>query len=560
MANSDQLPYSRSAGLRAVSAARAEEIPKSGGLTLLGAGAVPKGPEPAAPAAVPERSPLGIGPNNEFTRNVANAMNAVPGVNGVARGAGVISRAVNTAVPTAVAAVRGAELQQAGGATTGSVSPTTVASAIPNGIAPGSSTAGAGRGTYGTVADPRTDGIAMDRNLRAVPRDLPSGMIDNAIYRTGNVYSGRNVTAGAPMVDSYGREVNSRGSVNSLGDGQEAMARNLRAAAIYSSMAPQPAGDGGPQIAGIDGLRSTNERNARFDSEVLRGRLDEQIRLGGRQQRVAAINALQQMDEGRVRAGAEDRRTAAGERIAAGKNATDLAGERIKGEYGLRGAEVQAGATRRAGELRVQQDLMDREFGARLYSMAGGDRGKLADLYERAGMLDQASKIREGTGKLQGISAADDKLVQDRRAATRSLLAPMFSNKDSKSGYDDQALDAATIMLDERTGGRFASLPLAQQQAMVNDVRALTRIEGGQLKQGIGDRIMQGVGLQAPPPRREGALNRGGTVEVQGAVGVLPGQAAVGSVIYTDPKTGRTEVLKPGAATDRDLERLRGLR
>lgn len=71
-------------------------------------------PLPNAPAAVAPRRPLGVGPDNELTRNVANAINALPGGRAVPLGMGKISQGISSSVNNAQQVVRGAQSVQGG--------------------------------------------------------------------------------------------------------------------------------------------------------------------------------------------------------------------------------------------------------------------------------------------------------------------------------------------------------------------------------------------------------------------------------------------------------------
>lgn len=91
--------------------ARADAQPQPVDRTITaqtGPGQIPFDPTQSGPAPVAPRRPLGFGPDNELTRNVAAAVNAMPG-GGAALGIGRISQGLAAAANTGQQVVRGAQ-------------------------------------------------------------------------------------------------------------------------------------------------------------------------------------------------------------------------------------------------------------------------------------------------------------------------------------------------------------------------------------------------------------------------------------------------------------------
>lgn len=173
-------------------------------------GDIPTDPSVQAPAAIRSR-PLGFGPDNEFTRNLANTFNAVSGL-GAARGAGAAARLMREGsraaqvtngaagtLRTAVPFVQGAQAAQA-------LQPTLPAPNLTM------SAAGADPSIGPPVLSPRRDGV---------------------IYREGNSYSGTgNIGFGAEIDNARNPGVGVTSLDFSEGRRQDAMElARMRAAA-----------------------------------------------------------------------------------------------------------------------------------------------------------------------------------------------------------------------------------------------------------------------------------------------------------------------------------------
>lgn len=143
-----------------------------------------------APAAVPERSPLGFGPNNELTRNLAAAANAVPGL-GIVRNASL----GRTGAAAFGAAETGRRTAQA----------LTAAQAAQQVVRGAQAAQGAPEATSAAVAPtgevPQAD-YSNEGNNNRTPFRTPN---DGEIVRNGNAYSGTGpIKFGADIVNKDG--------------------------------------------------------------------------------------------------------------------------------------------------------------------------------------------------------------------------------------------------------------------------------------------------------------------------------------------------------------------
>lgn len=196
-----------------------------------------------APAATPEPSPLGFGPNNEFTRNLAAAANAFPGVgpvmNASARTAATAARAfggIETGRRTAQALTGAQAAQQVvRGAQAAQGAPEALP-ALSMGELP--------------QADYSNEGNNYP-TMRTAPPVNPNG----TIIRDGNSYSGEpGIKFGADIANKDGSLRTGGGTVSSL-DTSEGFRQNLleleRNAAARAAAAPQ-----GPMLDGLRGRKA----------------------------------------------------------------------------------------------------------------------------------------------------------------------------------------------------------------------------------------------------------------------------------------------------------------
>lgn len=235
-----------------------------------GPGQIPFDPTQSGPAATPERRPLGFGPNNEVTRNIAAMVNAVPG-GGAALGIGRISQGLSTAANTAQQVVRGAQVAGQGAP---------VAQAQPT----------SGKANGGDLPAPPQPGASFnDRRFDAAQGIAPP---ETGVIRfdpATKTYSGTDVKAGATIAGGRpGGRGSGRGSVNSL-DTSEGYASDIaQLQTLRAERAEREAGFAGNQpgggLAGIGDPRQTAQPSTQ-------DRVRELMRAGlSNRQALAAVN------------------------------------------------------------------------------------------------------------------------------------------------------------------------------------------------------------------------------------------------------------------------------
>lgn len=173
-------------GQRLYDNSTAKSAPQPQPLQPAAPGEIPKDTRFAAPAAI-ETHPLGIGPNNEFTRNVGNIVNAIPGgqaLAGTVRAGSNLAKALSLAAP-AQAFVQGAQTGQA---------VTQNLPALPQ-----------SQPTAAPVAPPTATYSNEGRNAPTMRVEGPPA---GSIIRDGNKYSGKDIKFGADIYTPGGKLVN----------------------------------------------------------------------------------------------------------------------------------------------------------------------------------------------------------------------------------------------------------------------------------------------------------------------------------------------------------------
>lgn len=159
-------------------------------------GSIPTVGSMRGPEVVPERRPLGVGPNNEFTRNVANTLMALGPAGAAVPRAGV-------ALPVAASSVGTAGRIRAAGEVAGRSAQGFVAGAQGGAAAVNPEPTAAPSPMLPQAATP-SKGTAVNEN--------PNGVI----VRDGNSYSGTDVKAGADIVNPDGSMRSPGGTVTNL--------------------------------------------------------------------------------------------------------------------------------------------------------------------------------------------------------------------------------------------------------------------------------------------------------------------------------------------------------
>lgn len=224
-----------------------------------GPGEIPFDASQAGPAPVAERSPLGIGPNNEVTRNIANALNAVPGGGVAVQGIGRISRALSSGLSTAQQVVRGAQSVQGGAAAPA----TTSAAASPRNGGP-------------LPAPPEFNDRRFDATSGTTPAETGVVRYD-PLTKT---YSGTDVKEGASITGGInGGRGTGRGTVTVLPTGEGYAADLAQLDALGAERADREAGfavnQPGGGVSGISGSTVGQDLRAKTDrvtpKDILQG-------------------------------------------------------------------------------------------------------------------------------------------------------------------------------------------------------------------------------------------------------------------------------------------------
>jgi hypothetical protein len=310
-----------------------------------------------APAPVPERRPLGFGPNNELTRNIANAINAVPG-GGRILNAGRMTERLVTGGNVAQQVVRGAQSAAA-------VPAAAVASqAMPAGIGdiPQAAYSNEGRNA------PAASGSAAA---------APAGGGTVTFDPKTRTYSGTDVTAPASIAGGRGAgRGTGRGSVTTLEtpgfEGYSQQLLNLRG---IGDMPSQSIGDGGNTVgqgpAGIAGTTISQDLRAKTDNMTPRDVLRVASQRGSRA--ATALVEAQKVEQQGVAATRNAEVTARGQDIGA---ATQRAGTAAQREI----ADLQS---------RTQRDVA--QIGADGRAEAAAARGNERARYTPVQLPDEVS-------------------------------------------------------------------------------------------------------------------------------------------------------------------------
>lgn len=312
-------------------------------------GEIPKDTRFAAPAAI-ETHPLGIGPNNEFTRNVGNIVNAIPGgqaLAGTVRAGSNIAKALSLAAP-AQAFVQGAQTGQA---------VTQNLPALPQ-----------SQPTAAPVAPPTATYSNEGRNAPTMRVEGPPA---GSIIRDGNKYSGKDIKFGADIYTPGGKLVNGGDKgfgVSSLDSSEGFRQDQLELARNAAERAAAPVGGatdmggrttmlddlvakskaGGPDLSKLPPTRRAQlaaqiQQQERGNAATLRGQ-----DLGMRGQELSAQTAARGQDVNAQAMREGNQVSMRGQDISAG---TALSGQ-------------QNSARIAAAQARMEQMNKDRDFGA----------------------------------------------------------------------------------------------------------------------------------------------------------------------------------------------------
>lgn len=374
-----------------------------------------------------------------------------------------------------------------------------------------------GRASLGAMRD-------FSRELGAVPDQLPSGLRQGVVVRTldangRSVYSGANVRENPQFVDGVGRDVSTQGSMN--------VVQGLRG------------GAGGPQAAvsapaqgvtgGVGGFRTspgmsrTVEQQLR-DAEVQAGSIDRRTREIG-------LRSLERL--GRLE-------------LAQGQNETQL-----------RGAEIQAGASRYGADRRLEGDLVQAEATTQAASLRGRQASAAAQVERQAvsqawqmanGDRRVAARILDSMGfsgaKLLSSEASEQGLQVKNREDSEALLKSLSAGEDGK--IDAARLARNQAVANDITGGQWSTMtPEERVQAQTKVTRAVKLLDGLNERRNAG--FLKAIGFD------QSEMNFASLPDMQGAVVDRLSVGRPGSVERGDyrirTKAGE-EFLVPASALD----------
>lgn len=466
LASPAALPLAAGAALNAADTYVRDKMPAPTGESYIQppnvfGGTIPGAPEPGSvvpitPDSRVVRKPLGFGPDNEFTRNVANTLNALPVGPGRLSAPFTATKNAATegrALATVPSLQRSYEVGTGANAAKNLSAPARVADSAALTIR-GAQAADAARSEGGLPDLPGMTGPQdgsdgrfarmnpiIDRSAYlagggkngSLPTDL--SMLDKgSVYKTVDpktgrtVYSGVDVKENASIVNGRGEKT---GALNNdlRGQGVQVLDANGRPTGVFTaaggasstptrSLAPtgapalpvsQSFGDGGitagTASGGLGGFNTSSKPDL---NAQLQTQLGEALRLGKSagtpRERATGLRQAEALSN-----------IMAGMQTAQGRDATSLEGQRISGEYGLRSAQIQAGASGRAAMLEYMQKQADRQAVAEAYRRAGGRPEVAAQIMaSQFGMLDNAGKTLGTAATLQGLSAQGDTQARAR--------------------------------------------------------------------------------------------------------------------------------------------------
>lgn len=319
--------------------------------------------------------------------------------------------------------------QEMGTEATGSGAPAAVSGPAPTQpFAP--STAGAGRGSINpALRDPEKGRPDFTSALSSVPRDLP-GIDSGLVYKTkdaqGNTtYSGRDVQAGASIVDGKRNLVGNLDSGNAPGPATGGMdALNREYASLRDLGAARAAADPG-WGGGASGMGPSLRDIERKNAETTASSIDPRTARRGERQ----IDGMDKQDITTTQANAQRYGADAG-----------LRGHMYAADQQLKGTLANANAQSLRTNMEMNMKFGQRQLMAQIYQKAGGDlavakkmalaNGLDPQTFEQALAADQASTARTQDTQAQ----ASDRV----RADLKSFVA----DKDGKMAEDPSGSQA----------------------------------------------------------------------------------------------------------------------
>jgi hypothetical protein len=423
-------------------------------------GDIPSDPSMRGPAVVPERRPLGVGPNNEFTRNAANTLMAL-GPMGAA-----VPRAA-AALPIAASSVGTAGRIRAAGEVAGRSAQQFVA-----GAQGGAALADAANAA--PEASPMLpQSAALSRGTAPAELDNPNGVIT----RDGNSYSGTDVKAGADIRNPDGSMRTPGGTVTTMETlGFDGYMKQLNA---IRSLGDAPSFNASGSLSptpGMSGIGNSGSSVAFAPTVDTRG-------MSARQADAARARAADRVQQGEIASMRENTARQGNSQalaVAEMNNETSRANNATTNATSIRGQNITALSAQRAAERAAAID--QRNFRAERGDKAMEQRGTREK--EFAANVDRM--FTDVDGKVDAPRAAAFRQGIDRAVARLSAEDPNIKSIADLGPQAEQQLVAATTLL-QRMNENSGILPWKPDKLKTVDPLDLI---GLQINPKTGDRVI----------------------------------------------------------------------
>lgn len=368
----------------------------------------------------------------------------------------------------------------------------------------------------------------FDPELAKLPAELPGGLRQGVVHRTLDangrpIYSGSNVGVNPQFVDGAGKTVTPRGFTGEI----PGMSPSLRGP-VAGSGSPVAAVEPGVQGGGMAGFGPTA---AERDLSNRRRAADFAAQSRDRRTRERGMRELDALDR------------------------AELA--QSQSEASLRGAEIQAGASRYGADRRLEGDALQAEATVGAANLRGRQASAAAQVERQAQTLAMqlangdrraAARILDSMGfsgaKLLSSEASEQGLQVKNREDSEALLKSLSAGADGK--IDPARLARNQAVANDITGGQWSTMtPEERVQAQTKVTRAVKLLDGLNERRNAG--FLKAIGFD------QSSLNFASLPDMQGAVVDRLSVGRPGSVERGDyrirTKAGE-EFLVPASALD----------
>lgn len=437
--------------------------------------------------------------------------------------------------------------------------------ALPPGMTP--STAGAGRGLVDhplrTDMDPGRMSLGPSRDftreLGTVPAELPGDIRPGVVLKTRGangetVYSGRNVSSGATIVDGMGRSTGTlRDGLSPSGSppGRSAADIELAAAVIdrNNSVLRRQLDAYGPGMHDADGNPGSGGFRAGTLFDNVREIAGAQGSRGSRAPTRAERIAENEIASRREIANMQTAATLRGQDITGRGQDLSFASARAGHAVTARGQDLDAGTRVGLKQMDLAAQQAQRSAATRALMMAGGDYTRAAGLYAGMG-YDPAG--------FKSVADAQRSDLDQSGKNLREMLEGTAVVKD-KNGMDvvSPGLAAAGRNTVVTAMPGVANAPAAVQNSHVRDVQAVGNLSAG-LNSGQGGSLLQSVGWDKAPPAMDALPPmKGGSLREVGVTDVTPfTNASRGDYLLRSPD-GKAYPIKRDKVGQKELDYLK---